>query len=59
MRWSHTRRARTRSSAVLDPAHVRNHLARELGDLTFGHVTRWVARSATNIHKENRVDERA
>jgi hypothetical protein len=59
IRWSNTRRVRTRSSAVLDPAHVRNHLARELGGLMFGHGTRWVPWSASQIQLEQCVDARA
>lgn len=44
--WSNTRRVRARSSAVLDPEHVRNHLARELGGLMVDCDARWAPWSA-------------
>lgn len=49
---------RIHSLGVLDPVHVRNHLVRELGDLTFDRTGRRPARSATKIQKEYSVDER-
>lgn len=57
--WSNTRRACSRSSAVLDPEHVRNHLARELGGLTFDSAARWAAGSAIRIREEQGIDARA
>ena len=59
VRWATTRRAPTCSSAVLDPEHVRNHSAQELGDLRLGHGARWASWSAATILKEYCADARA
>ena len=48
-RRSNARLACPRSSAVLDPEHVWNHLARELGDLMFDCAPRWSVWSAMRI----------